>query len=92
MSRELTPAGQRVEKLEEEYKIVDDKYNDLFYAMSLLERYFTENECDIDLKNEMINPSLSFIIAKLKKWNKKKTQLLNKISKIENAKKYNRYL
>lgn len=89
---ELTPAGKSVEKLEEKIKEIELNYDVLYNAMVTLEHYISSKGSTLEERENMINPSVRFIIKKLKRWNTKKQQFLNKKEKIQKKKNYRKYL
>lgn len=89
---ELTPAGKSVEKLEEKIKELEDKHRALFESMTLFERGMDHPDIPVDIRSNMINPCVNFIVKKLKHWDKKKQALLIKKTKIEGKKTYRQYI
>lgn len=89
---ELTPAGKTVEKLEEKVKELEEKHRDLSQSMSLFERGMDHEDMPTEIRVDMINPCVNFIVKKLKVWHCKKQLTLLKIEKIEKRKNYKRYV
>lgn len=89
---ELTPAGKTVEKLEEKVKELEEKHRELSGSMSLFEKGMDHPDMPTDIRINMINPCVHFIVKKLQKWHCKKQLILLKIEKIEKRKNYKRYV